>query len=107
MQSFYQANFWSSCKKIWMLLPFDDVKNLPGLQLSPLGVIPQRERRPQIIIDYSYYGLNDQTVKLCPTESMQFGKANERLWSNILRADPKFGKLHMYKIDISDGFYRV
>jgi hypothetical protein len=32
---------------------------------------------------------------------MQFGKANERLQSHLVKANPK------YKVDISDGFYRV
>jgi hypothetical protein len=90
-----------------MLLPYDEEKNIPGLRLFPIGVVPQRERRPRIIVDYSFYGVNADTVKLAPIESMQFGKANERLWQTIMTANPQFGPLHMYKIDISDGFYRV
>jgi hypothetical protein len=90
-----------------MLLPYKEVKGIPGLRLSPIGVVPQRERRPRIIVYYSFYGVNADTVKLTPAESMQFGKANERLWQTIMSANPKFGPLHMYKIDISDGFYRV
>ena len=90
-----------------MLLPHEEVKDLPGLRLSPLGVVPQRERRPRIIVDYSFYGINGDTVPLAPIEAMQFGKANERLWSKILHAHPRFGPVHMYKLDISDGFYRV
>ena len=90
-----------------MLLPYEEVKDLPGLRLSPLGVVPQRERRPRIIVDYSFYGINGDTVPLAPIEAMQFGKANERLWSKILHAHPRFGPVHMYKLDISDGFYRV
>jgi hypothetical protein len=38
---------------------------------------------------------------------MQFGKANERLWQKLGCAHPKFGRCYMYKIDISDCFYRV
>jgi hypothetical protein len=58
-------------------------------------------------VDYSFYGVNADIVKLAPVESMQFGKANERLWQTIMSASPKFGPLHMYKIDIADDFYRV
>lgn len=105
---FLQEEFLDYMKKgFWMLLPYELVKDLPGLRLSPLGVVPQRDRRPRTIVDYSFYGINDDTVKLAPTRSMQFGKANERLWSKILQANPKFGPLYMYKLDISDGFYRV
>jgi hypothetical protein len=105
---FLQEEYLDFCQKgFWMLLPYDQVRDLPGLRLSPLGVVPQRDRRPRVIVDYSYYGINKETVKLSPLESMQFGKANERLWQTMGRAHPKFGRMHMYKIDISDGFYRV
>jgi hypothetical protein len=90
-----------------MLLPYEYVKHIPGLRISPIGVVPQRERRPRIIVEYSLYGINADTVKLAPSDSMQFGKANERLWKIMMEANPKFGLLFMYKIDISDGFYRV
>ena len=30
----------------WIVLPYSDVKHLPGLRLSPPGVVPQRQRRP-------------------------------------------------------------
>ena len=94
-------------KGFWMLLPYEEVKDLPGLRLSPLGVVPRRERRPRIFVDYSFYGINGDTVPLAPIEAMQFGKANERRWSKILHAHPRFGPVHMYKLDISGGFYRV
>jgi hypothetical protein len=44
---------------------------------------------------------------MAPRESMQFGKANKRLILALTQADPRFGENYMYKIDISDGFYRV
>ena len=31
-------------KGFWLLLPYDQVKDLPGLRLSPIGVVPQRQR---------------------------------------------------------------
>jgi hypothetical protein len=73
-------------KGFWMLLPYDEVKGIPGLRPSPS------------------MGGGDPT-KLAPVESMQSGKANERLWQTIMSANPKFGPLHMNKIDISNGFY--
>ena len=42
-------------KKQWVILPYNIAKELPGLRLSPPGVVPQRERRPWWICDYSYY----------------------------------------------------
>jgi hypothetical protein len=38
---------------------------------------------------------------------MQFGKAVERLLQAGVRANPKFGPLLQYKLDISDGFYWI
>ena len=105
---FLQEEFLEFVQKgFWMLLPWEDVKDLPGLRLSPIGVVPQRDRRPRIIVDYSFFGINEDTIKLAPRRSMQFGKANERLWKEIVEANPAFGPLRMHKVDISDGFYRV
>jgi hypothetical protein len=97
------------CEKgFWVVLPYDMVKQLPGLKLSPLGVVPQGDRRPRLIVDYSFYGINGETVKLMPPEATQLGRALERLLTSIRHADPAFGgPVYMAKIDITDGFYRV
>jgi hypothetical protein len=64
-------------KGFWMLLPYDDMRDLPGLRLSPIGVVPQRDWRPRVIVDYTFFGLNDETLKLSDPRSMQFHKAQE------------------------------
>ena len=94
-------------KSQWVILPFDVAKSLPNLRLSPPGVIPQRDRRPRWICDYSFYGVNQETLPLVPTESMQFGRALERYLRELLLADPANGTLYMLKLDISDGYYRM
>jgi hypothetical protein len=94
-------------KGYWMLLPQEDVKDMVSVRYSPLGVVPQRERRPRVIVDYSFYGVNQETLKLGPVETMQFQKAVERLLQASVQANPKFGPLLHYKLDISDGFYRI
>jgi hypothetical protein len=58
-----------------ILLPEKLVLNNHNLILSPLGVVPQRERRPRTICDYSLFLVNEDTLELCPAESMQFGRA--------------------------------
>jgi hypothetical protein len=90
-----------------MLLPYSEVKDFIDLRLSPLGVVPQRERCPRVIVDYSFFGVNADTPKLGPETAMQFGKAIERLLITAGRSHPKFGPLLHYKVDISDGFYRI
>jgi hypothetical protein len=94
-------------KGFWTVLPYRLVKQLQSLRLSPLGVVPQRERRPRLIVDLSFYGVNADTVPHAPPEAMQFGRAFDRILTAIRHANPAYGPVHLLKVDISDGFYRV
>ena len=105
---FLTGEFLDYCRKnMWMVLPYSKVRTIPGLRLSPMGVVPQTNRRPRSIVDYSYWGINDATARLAPAHSMQFGRAHHRLTRKGLHANPKFGPVHAWKVDLSDGFYRV
>ena len=106
--SFLQHEFVDMINKDqWIVLPYDDVKDLPGLRLSPPGCIPQRDRRPRWICDYSYYDINAETIELFAADAMQFGHALERILRQILLADPALGHIKLIKVDIADGFYRI
>jgi hypothetical protein len=94
-------------KGFWTVLPYRSVQHLPNLRLSPLGVVPQRDRRPRLIVDLSFYQVNADTIQHAPPEAMQFGRALDRLITTIRHADPAHGPVHMIKVDIADGFYRV
>ena len=63
----------------WMVLPAKDVQHLPGLLLSPPGVVPQRGRRSRWICDYRWWGINEDTLPLAAMEAMQFGHALDRI----------------------------
>ena len=91
----------------WTVLPYSSVLNLSHLRLSPLGVVPQRDRRPRIIVDYTFWGINDETVPLAPVDTMQFGRALERVLRKIRNANRRFGPTYLIKVDIADGFYRL
>ena len=91
----------------WIVLPYSAVKDLPGLRASPPGVVPQVGRRPRWIVDYSFWGINEETLPLVALESMQFGRALDRILREILLANPALGPVHLIKVDLSDGFYRV
>ena len=93
-------------KGFYMVLPYECVKDVDHLHLSPMGLVPQRDRRDRIVVDYSYYGLNDATVPLA-ADSMQFGRALQRVLQRIYDADPKHGPVYLMKVDVADGFYRV
>jgi hypothetical protein len=38
---------------------------------------------------------------------MQFGRALHRVLQQVSDADPRLGPVHLSKIDIADGFYRI
>ena len=94
-------------KQQWTVLPAHLVQGLDKLRLSPLGLVPQRGRRDRMISDYSYFGVNADTLRLAPAEAMQFGKALPRLLAKIHHSNEHFGPIYMSKIDLSDGFYRL
>jgi hypothetical protein len=62
-------------KRHLIVLPAKLILHNHNLRLRPLGVVPHRERRPWTICDYSFFLINQDTVELCPKESMQFGRA--------------------------------
>ena len=105
---FLRQEYTSMIKKgHWVLLPADLVRANRNLRLSPLGVVPQRERRPRTISDYSYFGVNDDTVPLAHQSAMQFGRTLPRILQRIHESNPKYGPVFLSKIDIADGFYRI
>ena len=87
-----------------MVLLWRVALRLKHLRLSPLGVVPQRNRRPRLIVDYTFSGVNDETACLAPAEAMQFGKALHRFLHKLVHADARYGTVYMGKIDIADGF---
>jgi hypothetical protein len=92
------------CKQgYWIVLPYSEVREWRMLRISPIGAVPQRDRRPRLIVDYSFSDLNAETLQLAPTEAMQFGRALQRVFKHIVEADPRYGPVHLAKIDIADG----
>ena len=81
-----------------VVLPYAAIKNLPNLRLSPMGVVPQRERRPRTIVDYSFSGINQEAAWGALAEAMQFGKALNRILQRILAANPRYGPTYMLKL---------
>ena len=91
----------------WMVLRYDQVKDLPNLHLSPLGVKDERERRPCLVVDHTWFGVNDVTLPHTPKEAMQFGGTLPRILYKVRHSNPAFGPIYLAKYDISDGFYRM
>lgn len=92
----------------WAILPYDLIKDLPGVRLSPAQIKEEKDRRPRFIADHSYSGVNDNTIRCtAPADAMQFGGAMYRLLYNLRHSNPRHGKVSISKYDVKDGFYRV
>lgn len=107
-QDFLWGEAFEMCqRRHTMILPFSAVKHITGVQISPPGVVPQRERRPRTICDLTFSGVNANTAPLTHDEAMQFGNTLLRILFRIYRADPRWGPVYLAKVDISDGFYNI
>jgi hypothetical protein len=95
------------CKGQWVLLPARLIIGENNLKISPSGVVPQRDRRPRTISDYSFFGVNDDSIPLLPSEAMQFRRALQWILQVIARAGPRLGPVYLSKIDIANGFYQI
>ena len=91
----------------WLVLPYQALRGHPNLKIAPAGVVPQRERRPRPIMDYTYNGVNSQSIPLAPPYAMQFGGALQRILQHLAYANPAYGPPLMAKLDLSDGYYRI
>ncbi len=94
----------------WAVLPFAALAHLPHLKLSPAGVVPQRERRPRLILNYFYptsNNVNTTSIPLAPSHAMQFGGALNWILQQIVYCNEQYGPPLMAKLDLADGYYRV
>ena len=75
----------------WLVLPLAVVRAWHNLRLSPLGVIPQRDHRPRLIVDSTFSNVNTETVRMAPPEALQLGRSFNRTLTSIVHANPRFG----------------
>ena len=75
--------------------------------MLPPGVVPQQDRQPRWIVDYTFSDVSLETLPLAAQEAMQFDNSLDQILRKILLADPDLGPVQMFKVDISDGFYRA
>ena len=93
-------------KGFFLIVRYEDVKDQAHLRVAPMSLVPQRDRRDRIVVDYSYWNTNAVSLPTAP-DSMQFGRALQRILQRIYDADPKHGPVYLIKVDVADGFYRV
>ena len=101
------ANFINaSC---WVMLPLKQVCSLgKDFHLSPVAVKEEVNCWPQVIVDHTWFRVNEHTVvELLLSEVMQFrGALSQVLWL-LHHANPSHGPIYMAKYDISNGFYQM
>ena len=54
------------------IFPWEAVKHLTVLWLSPFAAIPQVGRKPHLIYNFSWSGLNEKATQDSPKEAMRF-----------------------------------
>ena len=89
------------------LFPLRAVRRLPKIWLSPLAAIPQQGRKPRLIYDFSWGGLNEAVTEVAHKEAMRFGKALYRFIDCILNASPKLDPTFLNKVDLVDSYMRI
>jgi hypothetical protein len=72
------------------VLPYDQVWHRPNLLVLRLGVVPQCDRCPRLVVDYILLGVNEDMLLLAPKEAMQSGRMLQRVMSTTVRADPRY-----------------
>ena len=91
----------------WFVLPYSIVQHTTDLQISPLGVVPKQGCQPRPIVIYTFSGVNKAMVKLAPPESMQFGKALDRIIQKAAGANLYHGIVNLSKLNLAGAFMRV
>ena len=91
----------------WTILPYSEVRHLPGLRGSPAHMKEELDQKHRFLANHMQWGINEHTLPLAPKEAMQFGGALYHLLYRIRHADPKYGPVHLLKLDLKDGFYHL
>ena len=80
------------------------LRGLPKLWLLPVAVIPQARRRPRLIFDFTWSGLNEATAQDVPKEVMRFGGTLHHIIWGVLVSDPRLGPVYFGKMDLDDAY---
>jgi hypothetical protein len=64
----------------WVVLPLEQVLALKkDVRFSPLAVKDEQNWQPRVLVDHTYFGVNEHTIKELPSKVMQFGGALARI----------------------------
>ena len=75
--------------------------------MSPLASILQRGRKPRLIYDFSWSGLNKEVTQVAHKEAMRFGKPLYRVLDCILAGPPELGPAFINKVDLANSYMHI
>ena len=90
-----------------VVYPLEAVTALQNLWLSLVVVTLQVGRRPRLIFDFKWSGLNNIAEHLSPMEAMRFGGAILRIIKQVLTTDPYLVTVYLIKVDLADAYKRL
>ena len=82
-----------------------------NLKLYQIAAVPQKHRRPQLILNLSKQpdegtlSVNESTVRYIAPDSMQFGRAFPRILQVVCKVDPFQGPVRISKLDVTDAYH--
>jgi len=94
-------------KGFQVVLPYSIAKDLPDSAYSPLGTKEERDRRARLVVDHSWFLINELTKAYLYPEVMQFGGTLPRLLYRVRHSNPRYGIVYTIKLDLADGFYQL
>ena len=113
MANLHQDFFWDKMSDFinagfWVVLPLEQMWALgKDLCLFPLVVKEEINHQPWVIVNHTWFSMNDHTmVELLP-EVMQFSGALSCILWLLRHANPSKGPVYLAKYNISDGFYQI
>ena len=94
-------------KDQWLILPCEEVQDLPGLYLSPPGGISQRNRHHRWIEDDTWSEVNQDTVPLAPMYVIHYGRGLDRILREILVSNLIYSPVQMTKTNLCHRLYCI
>ena len=80
--------------------PLVAFRGLPKCWLYPVAIIQQVGRRPRLIFDFTWSGLNEATTRDAPEEVMRFGVTLHRIIQRFLMAYPRISLVYLGRVDL-------
>ena len=83
------------------------VHHLPRLWISPLIAILHRGRKPCLIYDFAWSGLNEAITKVAHREALRCRKTLHKVIDCILVPPPKLCPTVLNKVDLAEAYMRI